>query len=78
MNDETALERRKGEVACPEEDDYDYDYGLLLLLLSSRVAYPRLNKMEQSAGIVNNETREGSSSCRVVINPTFSIRVCAS
>ncbi|KYQ56641.1 hypothetical protein ALC60_04240 [Trachymyrmex zeteki] len=40
-------------------------------------AYSRLNKVEQSAGIVNNETRE-IRPVEFVINPTFSVRVCAS
>ncbi|KYN23442.1 hypothetical protein ALC57_04316 [Trachymyrmex cornetzi] len=40
-------------------------------------AHSRLNKVEQSIGIVNNEAR-GIGPVEFVINPTFSVRVCAS
>ncbi|KYN44822.1 hypothetical protein ALC56_00817 [Trachymyrmex septentrionalis] len=40
-------------------------------------AHSRLNKVEQSVGIVNNEAR-GIGPVEFVINPTFSVRVCAS
>lgn len=42
------------------------------------VAHSRLNTMEQSAEESLTMKREGSASCRVVINPMFSVRVCAS